>query len=169
MPKKLTIKQQKAAKKFLECGNMTEAYEYAYDCSRCTRKSIGQRGWELMHLPHVAAYVKKLRDQAMSKSCLSRREALEILASIARGKLAAYLKKNGDINALKLVESGADLEEVAVAHTKYGINRKIKARNPIQAIERIAKLCGWDKQGTLELDGISINLNLGSVGKKGKD
>ena len=143
---------------------MTEAYAYAYDCSKMKRNVICQRAWELFQLPHVAAYAKKLRDEVMSKSCLSRREALEILASIARGTLAAYLEKNGDINSSKLVESGADLEEVAIAHTKYGINRKIKARNPIQAIERIAKMCGWDKQGTLELDGVSINLNLG--GKK---
>jgi len=143
---------------------MTEAYAYAYDCSKMKRNVICQRAWELFQLPHVAAYAKKLRDEVMSKSCLSRREALEILASIARGKLAAYLEKNGDINSSKLVESGADLEEVAIAHSRYGTSRKVRIRNPIQAIERIAKMCGWDKQGTLELDGVSINLNLG--GKK---
>ena len=41
------------------------------------------------------------------------------------------------------------------------LSRKLKIRDPIRAIERIAHMCGWDKQGPLVSEGVSIYLHMG--------
>ena len=37
----------------------------------------------------------------------------------------------------------------------------IKLRDPIRAIERLAKMLGWDAPDKLEVAGVTFNLNLG--------
>jgi len=94
-------------------------------------------------------------------SKLSREEALTILATIARANLTNYLDAAGEIDPKLLPMGGPDLEQIAITPSEAGVARKLKVRNPIQAIERIAKMCGWDKQLGMDADGITINLNLG--------
>lgn len=40
MKKGLTIKQEKFCNKYLECGNASEAYRYAYNCLKMSDNSV---------------------------------------------------------------------------------------------------------------------------------
>ena len=56
---KLTIKQEKFCNKYLECGNASEAYRFAYDCSRMTDKSVWERASSLLADVKVTSRVKQ--------------------------------------------------------------------------------------------------------------
>jgi hypothetical protein len=64
-----------------------------------------------------------------------------ILARAARGELPTYIEEVWD--------------------GQGQVCRTVKARHPIEAIQRVARMCGWDKQAPGEAEGITINLNIG--------
>ena len=45
---KLTIKQEKFCNKYLECGNASEAYRFAYECSKMSDETVWKRSSELL-------------------------------------------------------------------------------------------------------------------------
>jgi len=93
---------------------------------------------------------------------MSREEALEIAANIARGKLSDYLDKDGHIDPAKVVACGPDLDEYTEDTVgAMAVRRKVKLGNRLAAIDRTAKMCGWDKQAVLSGEGITITLNMG--------
>ena len=157
----LTPKQAKAVAHFVEHGDMSAAYRHAYNAERMKLATINRNAFDLFQVPPVAARVQALREDMAQASKLTREEALEILAKIARANLTDYLDASGEIDPKKLPLGGPDLEQIAITESEMGVARKLKVRNPIQAIERIARMCGWDKQLGLDSDGITINLNLG--------
>lgn len=55
---KLTIKQEKFCNKYLECGNASEAYRFAYDCSRMTDNVISVKASQLLSNGKVTVRVK---------------------------------------------------------------------------------------------------------------
>jgi len=108
--------------------------------------------------------VAELREEAARACALTREQALDILARIARGEVARYLDEHGrvDPRAVKAT-GGPDVEAVEQYDGPESQTRKVKIRSPVQAIERLARMCGWDKQGPLDGQGITINLNIGEA------
>jgi len=165
----LTPKQAKAVEHYVVSGNMSEAYRSAYACENMKPNTISRNAFELFQRPNVAARVLALREEMDKASELSRSEALQILTRIARGELGKYLDEEGHIRPERLSTSGPDLESYSEDQGMTGsgdeamitLSRKLKVRNPIQAIERIAKMCGWDKQRDFEAEGITINIDVG--------
>ena len=86
-------------------------------------------------------------------------EAKARLTRIARADIGDYLDANGEIDPDLL----NDFDTAAIAEltpTKTGI--KVKLHNPMQALEKLAKMQGWDQQGggdiTINLTKIEMNL-----------
>jgi len=158
----LTPKQAMAVEHYVLHGSMSSAYRQAYSVANMQPATVNRRAIELFATPHVAARVQALREEMAAQCALTRQEALHILTQIARGKLSNYLDENGDIDLQRVKAlGGPDIEAVEKSDLMRGMARKLKVRSQIQAIERIAHMCGWDKQGPLVADGVIINLNLG--------
>ena len=64
---KLTIKQEKFCNKYLECGNASEAYRFAYDCSRMTDNVISVKASQLLSNGKVTVRVKQKQRQGYVK------------------------------------------------------------------------------------------------------
>lgn len=78
----LTIKQEKFCNKYLECGNASEAYRYAYDCSNMNDETVWKRACELLKNGDVPGRIKELRSVMQSKSDITKEGNLAILHSI---------------------------------------------------------------------------------------
>ena len=83
---KLTVKQEKFANKYLECGNASEAYRYAYDCSKMNEETVWKRAWELLKNGDVTGRVKELQNVMQTKSDITKEGNLAILHSIMNNK-----------------------------------------------------------------------------------
>ena len=65
--KKLTIKQEKFAQKYIELGNASEAYRQSYNASNMLDKSIWEKASELLNSVKVSARVAELREQHVQR------------------------------------------------------------------------------------------------------
>jgi hypothetical protein len=158
----LTPKQAMAVEHYVLHGCMSGAYRQAYSVANMQPATVNRRAIELFDSPPVAARVQQIREENNRACQLAREEALAILTRIARGKVAPYLEADGSVDVRKVKEfGGPDVEAVEEYVSGKALSRKLKIRDPIRAIERIAHMCGWDKQGPLVADGIIINLNMG--------
>jgi phage terminase small subunit len=161
MPKakiqKLTAKQKEAADHFLIHGNQSEAFRHAYNVKATTKaETVRSNASALFSKPHVAAYVEKHRNRETNKAIITRERALEILSEIAEGKISEFITESGDIDTVAVAKSGHTVESFRQAITDSGSTKSIKVRDPISAIDRIAKLEGWDKQKESPVDGINF-------------
>ena len=83
--------------------------------------------------------------------------------------MSRYLDEHGHIRPELVQEGGPDVEAYSENQSVRGgddgdmivLSRKLKIRDPIRAIERIAHMCGWDKQGPIVAEGVSIYLHMG--------
>lgn len=63
MSDKLTIKQDKAAQKYAECGDKSEAYRFAYNTENMKPETINRAAFELFENPKIAARVEELKEK----------------------------------------------------------------------------------------------------------
>ena len=159
MNRSLTPKQEAFCQAMLVSDNASEAYRAAY--STKGGRSVNVNASRLLALPHVAARVQELRDRAADKAVAERHEALVELTMIARGRVGSFLRDDGSIDVAKLAKAGPELESFQLVDTEHGQRVTIKLRDPIRAIERLAKMLGWDAPDKLEVAGVTFNLNLG--------
>jgi len=158
----LTPRQAAAVRHFLTHGNMTAAYRHAYSTANMKPATANRRAIDLFQKPAVVARVEQLRAECEAHAAMSREEALEIAANIARGKLSDYLDQDGHIDPAKVVACGPDLDEYTEdTMGAMTVRRKVKLGSRLAAIDRTAKMCGWDKQAALGDGQIVINLNMG--------
>jgi len=64
MAKQLTQKQINFCHKYIECGNASEAYRFAYNAENMKPESVTRKASELMANGIVSAMVQELRDKA---------------------------------------------------------------------------------------------------------
>ncbi|MFR4026934.1 MAG: terminase small subunit [Alistipes indistinctus] len=72
----LTIKQEKFCNKYLECGNASEAYRYAYDCSKMSDNSVWCNASQLLADTKVAQRLEYLKSHLAEASGIT---ALQII------------------------------------------------------------------------------------------
>lgn len=68
MSDKLTIKQAKFVAAYLECGNASEAYRKAYDCSRMKSETVSRNAHGLVKNSKIAAVVNASKQEAIKDS-----------------------------------------------------------------------------------------------------
>lgn len=165
--KKLTQKQRVAAEARVKGATMADAYRKAYSTENMTEDSVRAKGCALFNKSHVAAYLETLQEHAEQEAIMDRKEALKVLSEIGRGGLHNYLDENGSPDPKKLGKPGRDLLEAEMRADDNGVTRKVKARDPVKAIERLAKMQGWDSADKLEVEGIQFQLNMGGEQENG--
>ena len=157
----LTHRQQDAIAHYLAHGNASAAYASAYSTDTLSRTELGQVSSRFFRQPHILAAINEARAAAAKPLHMQRDEALSILAQIARGQVADYLDDDGrvDPRALKAL-GGPAVESLEQESTKGRQRAVLKLRDPIRAIERIARLMGWDEPERHAVGQVTVTLDV---------
>ena len=91
MAKGLTIKQEKFCNKYLECGNASEAYRFAYDCSKMSDDSVWCNASQLLSDTKVTQRVKELQTELQKASDISKERVLEELGARLEARITDYV------------------------------------------------------------------------------
>ncbi|WP_417012262.1 terminase small subunit [Bacteroides sp.] len=145
----LSIKQEKFCNYYVESGNASDAYRRAYSCKGKSDNTIWVESSRLANNPKVALRISELRSEMQRRSDITKDEAVGILADIARANIVDALKIKSnemfttivvkDVSALPI---GIQRAILSVKSTDKGY--ELKLYNKIDAIEKLAKLLGWD-------------------------
>lgn len=100
---KLTIKQEKFCNKYIECGNASEAYRYAYDCGKMSDKTINENASRLLSNSKVAARVSELRKKLEEKFDIPKERVLQELESIGFSEINKNIRASDKISALSSI------------------------------------------------------------------
>lgn len=88
MKKGLTIKQEKFCNKYLECGNASEAYRYAYDCSNMSNNAVWNASSILLDNPKVTQRIKELQSSFQKRTEITKERVLNELVKIGFSSIA---------------------------------------------------------------------------------
>lgn len=164
---KLTIKQERFCNKYLECGNASEAYRFAYDCSRMGEGVVWRRASELLNSGDVAVRIKELQDELEQKNFITKKRILEELDAIMGAKITDYViltttevevpRADGvsDVDAPQYItvqrlefkdfDLLTEKQVRAIESVKQGRNGiELKLHGKSWSIERICKMLGYD-------------------------
>jgi len=146
---RLSIKQENFCNYYLESGNASDAYRRAYSCKGKSDNAIWVEASRLANNPKVALRISELSSEMRRRSDITKDEAVGILADISRANIvdALEIKSNEmfttivvkDVSALPI---GIQRAILSVKSTDKGY--ELKLYNKIDAIEKLAKLLGWD-------------------------
>lgn len=163
----LTAKQEAFALAYLQTGNASEAYRRAYNAENMKPETVNKRACELMANGAITGRLAELNAAAVSAAVMTRQEALERLSVFARTDLADLVEFGSyelgqDDSGQPIVQASWHIRDSVLqdpkklaaiselSATKDGI--KIKTHSPLQAIQQLAKLQGWDVH-ELDLEG----------------
>ncbi len=142
---KLTPKQEKFCNKYLECGNASEAFRFAYNCSKMKDSTINERSSRLLDEYKISTRVAELQAEQKAKSDITKEYILKKLQAIADSKITDYVYFNGseiqfyDFSLL----SEKQIEAIeSIKHGRYGIEIRLHGKS--WSIERICKMLGFD-------------------------
>lgn len=151
---KLTIKQENFCNKYIETGNASEAYRFAYDCSKMTPDSINVTASQLLKNPKITLRLDQIQKELREKSNISKEKVLEKLRAIAFSDIRNYLNFDGRTIQFKSFKTLTDEQIKAIEgikKSKTGIELKLHGKS--WAIERICKMLGYDSPAKNEITG----------------
>lgn len=129
--KKLTDKMRRFCEKFVELGNMQEAYRQSYDAANMKGTSINAATQGLMKNPLITTYVEEIRSKAKEKF----EHTLEDSIRIDKKIVADYEKYMA-----VLQNPNAEEKELIIANRVLSV-MKVASINAAQ--DRIAKKMGF--------------------------
>jgi phage terminase small subunit len=146
--KRLTHKQRAFVTEYIQDCNATQAAIRAGYSAR-TAAALGCR---LLSDPRIAAEVESLREEAATLAVATLAECCQRLTQIVRANVSDFLSPTGDLatdgggNPAALQE--ATREEFADGRVRV----RVKLRDPIAAMARLAAFLGMDQPKQLDLD-----------------
>lgn len=129
MGKGLTIRQEKFAQKYVECGNASEAYRYAYPISaKWKDKSVWEKASNLMKNVKVLSRIEELKEASRQASQVTREEILKLCADVIRGAM---------------ITDNAQMRKEVIGGTSKNTTTQTNI-SKTWAVERLCKMCGFD-------------------------
>ena len=143
---KLTIKQEKFVLKYLECGNESDAYRFAYDCSKMKNSTVWANASRLLNNSKVIARLEYLRNNLAEAAGIS---ALQIIREHQKIAFSNFSRLRNGWMELKDFQELSDEEKACIqsVETKK-TTRYTKEGDPIE--EEWVKIRLYDKQKSLD-------------------
>lgn len=143
---KLTIKQEKFCNKYLECGNASEAYRYAYDCSKMSDNSVWCNASQLLADTKVAQRLEYLKSHLAEASGIT---ALQIIREHQKIAFSDATRIRNGWMSLKEFESLTDDEKACIRSVE---TKQTKRTTPMgdEVIDEQVKITCYDKQKALD-------------------
>lgn len=171
---KLTPKQESFCLKYLECGNASEAYRYAYDCMKMKAETVNTKASNLLKKDKIRTRVEELQKENREKSKITKERILDELASIAFSSVAdmntTWIERK-DFDKLTRREKAA-IKSISTKVLKKNNGTaenpdwvdveyvKIELHDKIKAIERICKMLGFDSPEKMQVENINAYENM---------
>lgn len=144
--KKLTIKQEKFCNKYLECGNASEAYRYAYNCSNMSDNAIWNAASILMDDPKVTQRIDYLKSNLAEASGIT---ALQIIREHQKIAFSDATRIRNGWMSLKEFESLTDNEKACIKSIETKQTKRITSMGE-EVIDEQVKITCYDKQKALD-------------------
>lgn len=143
---KLTIKQERFCNKYLECGNASEAYRYAYDCSKMSDNSVWCNASQLLADTKVAQRLEYLKSHLAEASGIT---ALQIIREHQKIAFSDATRIRNGWMSLKEFESLTDDEKACIRSVE---TKQTKRTTPMgdEVIDEQVKITCYDKQKALD-------------------
>lgn len=143
---KLTIKQEKFCNKYLECGNASESYRYAYDCSKMSDNSVWCNASQLLADTKVAQRLEYLKSHLAEASGIT---ALQIIREHQKIAFSDATRIRNGWMSLKEFESLTDDEKACIRSVE---TKQTKRTTPMgdEVIDEQVKITCYDKQKALD-------------------
>lgn len=143
---KLTIKQEKFCNKYLECGNASEAYRYAYDCSKMSDNSVWCNASQLLADTKVAQRLEFLKNHLAEAAGIT---ALQIIREHQKIAFSDATRIRNGWMSLKKFESLTDDEKACIRSVE---TKQTKRTTPMgdEVIDEQVKITCYDKQKALD-------------------
>lgn len=161
--KKLTIKQEKFINKYLECGNASDAYRFAYDSSKMKEETVRSKACILLTKGNIRAIMEEKQDELKKKSTITKERILKELENILDSNIKDYVDFDGVNIRWKAFKDLTEKQLKAIESIKegkYGIELKLQGKS--WSIERICKMLGFDmpEKHDLTTDGKEIKIEV---------
>jgi hypothetical protein len=166
---KLTIKQERFCNKYLECGNASEAYRYAYDCSKMSDNSVWCNASQLLADTKVAQRLEYLKSHLAEASGIT---ALQIIREHQKIAFSDATRIRNGWMSLKEFESLTDDEKACIRSVE---TKQTKRTTPMgdEVIDEQVKITCYDKQKALDSIVIMLGYNapekIANTDSKGND
>jgi phage terminase small subunit len=146
----LTAKQEAFATKYVECGDATAAYRFAYDCSRAKPTTVNRQGKRNFDKPKIRARITELQAETAQKLLVSEESVLREFARLGFSDIRNLFEVSGNLKNIN------DLDEnIARAVSSVKVVTKKAGQGEVEYVSEI-KL--WPK--TAALDSLGKNLGL---------
>lgn len=138
-----------------------------------TESSITSTVGEMMALPAVRAFMEAMQTAALTEAVMTRQEALERLSNLARADFADLVEFGAheveSVDGAPVIQTTWRLKDSALQDPKklaaiaeLSTSReglKIKTHSPLQAIQQLAKMQGWEAASKIEHSGTVQNVH----------
>lgn len=149
---KLTAKQTKFAKIFVECGNASEAYRKSYSASKMKPESIHRKAAEVLENVKVSAMVSRLKSEVDRENLYELDSVLKGFGQIAFANIIDIFDFIEEPTGSKIILKGGatKLSELPreitsciqmLKQTKDGIEVKLYSKD--NALAQIARMKGY--------------------------
>lgn len=151
----LTGKQLRFVQEYCKDFEPTLAAKRAGYFIRPNREGGHSAPLRLLGYPHIQAEIVRIRQEVHCAAVADASEACEVLTRILRCKLSDILT-DGKIDPDKVQHCKQELQEFTESYGKDTLNRKVKFRDPVAAIERLSKILGWDAAQKTQSENVSL-------------
>lgn len=124
----LTPKQEMLARRYVECGNASEAYRFAYDTANMKIETIQRKAHDVVHNGKVAARIRELQDAQLAQVDVSASDIVRVAWEIARSEDASHGSR---VSALALL---------AKRHHEFSDKHEISSDVRLQAMQAVANM-----------------------------
>ena len=150
----LTIKQEKFCNKYVECGNASEAYRFAYNANKMKDETIARTAHGLLDHPKITARVNELKEALRQESDITKQRVLEEFAKIAFSSIAdlhnTWIERK-EFEALT-EDQKASIKSISTKTQNVRINDepveieyvKVELHDKLKALESINKMLGYE-------------------------
>ena len=142
----LTLKQEKFINKYLECGNASEAYRYAYDCSKMSDAVVYNKASLMLSKGEIRVRLEYLKSHLAEAAGIS---ALRIIREHEKIAFSDATKLRSGWMSLKEFESLTEEERACIKSVETKI-RKIVNDNCETVLDEQVKVTLYDKQKALD-------------------
>ena len=161
---KLTVKQEKFVRAYVESGNATQAYMKAYSTKNMKQATINNNAYMLLNRSDIKASVKKLKDKLSKKDIITKEEMLKTYAEMYRANPIDFVTvksedktevdKEGNVlsteySQVVLVKNLEELTEAqqkcikSIKPTRNGVEIELYPKTDVG--DRIAKMLGFNE------------------------
>lgn len=142
----MTIKQEKFCNKYLECGNASEAYRFAYNCQKMSDTTIQNNAYMLLQNSEIKARIEYLKTHLAEAAGIS---ALRIIREHQKIAFSDATRVRSGWMTLKEFNELTDDEKACIKSIETKQTKRVASDGEI-VIDEIVKITCYDKQKALD-------------------